>query len=402
MRGLTGMRKAALAALPLYIAFGAVLGFVQTALPAILQHQGMPLAQVGLATLLYLPFGISVIWAPLVDRYQIARLGRRRSWIIVCQALSATFLVIAALFPPTAALLLLAPVSFSAATMDLALDGFLVETARDDADRAMRGPLKVGGMLLGMVIGATLILALHEHLGWTSSVGLLAVLTALAPIGFARGLESKQANILKRQRPRISAVLRLPGGARLIVANAFVAAAIGLGIGGFRLLLVAEGLPLSVIGFVFGVVGSVSGILGAAVGALLGRACTARQVLLVTGLILAGCMALPAGTGKLLTDGGLAAAIFISISYGTYAMLFGAICSIAMKWCGEGQAATDYALFQSSWTIAGIVGGGLAGATASGLGWTAVFLIAAICTLGASWLSATVETTANRLAEDIP
>jgi MFS family permease len=402
MRRLSGMKRAALAALPLYIAFGAVLGFVQTALPAILQHQGMPLAQVGLATLLYLPFGISVIWAPLVDRYQIAWLGRRRSWIIGCQILAAAFLVIAALSPPTAALFLLAPVAFAAATMDVALDGFLVETARDDADRAVRGPLKIGGMLVGMVIGATIILTLHEHLGWTSSVGVLAVLTALAPIGFARDLEAEQANILKRQRPRFLAVLRLPGGSRLIVANAFLAAAIGLGMVGFRLLLVAEGVPLSVIGFVFGIVGNVSGILGAAIGALLGRACTARQILLVSGLIMAGCLALPAGTGKLLTDGGPAAAIFISTSYATYAMLFGAICSLVMRWCGEGQAATDYALFQSSWTIAGIVGGSAAGVVASGLGWTATFAIAAICTLGASWVSATVDTTANGLAEDIP
>jgi MFS family permease len=84
----------------LYIAFGMASGFFQTALPAIFRQRGVSLEAIGLFALLYLPFGLSFLWAPLVDRYYIPRVGRRRSWMLGCQLVSGAALLVAASAPP--------------------------------------------------------------------------------------------------------------------------------------------------------------------------------------------------------------------------------------------------------------------------------------------------------------
>ncbi|KQO52206.1 MFS transporter [Methylobacterium sp. Leaf85] len=370
--------RATFAVLPLYVAFGALLGFIQTALPAILQREGVPLTLVGFATLLFLPFGLSALWAPLVDRYGSERFGRRRGWILVCQGIVVAALLICAALEPHTAMLLLLPMGVAAATMDVALDGFLVETARDDAERALRGPLKVGGVYGGMLIGSTAILAIYERLGWTNAILVLAALALLAPLGFARDCEPGGGGRLRRPWPTLSALTRRPKGLRLVVSSVALGSALGLGISGFRLLLVAIGLPLASIGVAFGVAGGLAAIVGAAFAGVLGRTLGSSATLAASGTGLALLLSLAAAAGTAFPATGLIASAFVAACYAAYAILYSALCALAMRTCASDQAATDYAIVQSGWTLAGIAGGVLSGLAVAALGWPAVFLVAAL------------------------
>lgn len=370
--------RATFAVLPLYVAFGAVLGFIQTALPAILQREGVPLTLVGFATLLFLPFGLSALWAPLVDRYGSERFGRRRGWILVCQGIVVAVLLSCAALEPHTAMLLLLPMGVAAATMDVALDGFLVETARDDAERALRGPLKVGGVYGGMLIGSTAILAIYERLGWTNAILVLAALSLLAPLGFARACEPGDDGRLRRPWPKLSALTRRSNGLRLVVSSIALGIALGLGISGFRLLLVAIGLPLASIGVAFGVAGGLAAIVGAAFAGILGRTLGSSATLAASGTGLALLLSLAAAAGTAFPAMGLMASAFVAACYAAYAILYSALCALAMRTCASDQAATDYALFQSGWTLAGIAGGALSGLAVAALGWPVVFLVAAL------------------------
>ena len=60
---------------------------VWIALPAFLTYRGFDIKTVGLFSLAQAPWSFKFLWSPLMDRYgpRFGRMGRRRSWILVCQ-----------------------------------------------------------------------------------------------------------------------------------------------------------------------------------------------------------------------------------------------------------------------------------------------------------------------------
>ena len=97
MRG-NGARRLGLLA-TLYFAQGLPFGFFVQALPALLRQQGYSLSEIGLASLLTLPWALKFLWAPVVDRRWSARLGRRRTWILAMQLAGVITLVSLATAP---------------------------------------------------------------------------------------------------------------------------------------------------------------------------------------------------------------------------------------------------------------------------------------------------------------
>ena len=56
-------------------------------LPAWLRTEGVSLKVIGLFALTQLPYTWKFLWSPLLDRFSLSWLGRRRSWMIVTQIL---------------------------------------------------------------------------------------------------------------------------------------------------------------------------------------------------------------------------------------------------------------------------------------------------------------------------
>ena len=54
-------------------------------LPAWLRSEQVDLASIGLFALMQLPFTWKFLWSPLLDRYALPMLGRRRGWMLVTQ-----------------------------------------------------------------------------------------------------------------------------------------------------------------------------------------------------------------------------------------------------------------------------------------------------------------------------
>ena len=76
----------------LYFSQGLPFGFFMQALPVLLRKQGFSLSQIGLSSLLAMPWALKFLWAPLVDRRSLARVGRRKSWIVPLQLASVVVL----------------------------------------------------------------------------------------------------------------------------------------------------------------------------------------------------------------------------------------------------------------------------------------------------------------------
>ena len=56
-------------------------------LPAWLRSEQVDLKAIGLFTLIQLPYTWKFLWSPLLDRYALPVLGRRRGWMLVTQLL---------------------------------------------------------------------------------------------------------------------------------------------------------------------------------------------------------------------------------------------------------------------------------------------------------------------------
>ena len=73
----------------LYFVQGMPFSFVTGALSLYLIDRGIQASALGFLGVLFLPYWLKALWAPLVDRFGGARFGRRRSWILPLQLLLA-------------------------------------------------------------------------------------------------------------------------------------------------------------------------------------------------------------------------------------------------------------------------------------------------------------------------
>ena len=73
-------------------ASGLPLALTGQALQAWMSVEGLDLATIGFLSLVGLPYTFKFLWAPLVDRFELPLLGRRRGWMVLSQLLLAAAL----------------------------------------------------------------------------------------------------------------------------------------------------------------------------------------------------------------------------------------------------------------------------------------------------------------------
>ncbi|MBB3104200.1 AmpG family muropeptide MFS transporter [Azomonas macrocytogenes] len=103
-----------------------------------LREAGVSRETIGYASWISLAYAFKWVWSPMLDQWRlpwIGSLGRRRSWLVLSQALIAIGLAGMALCNPQHNLALLIAfavmVSFSSATQDIAIDAYRLEIAED-------------------------------------------------------------------------------------------------------------------------------------------------------------------------------------------------------------------------------------------------------------------------------
>ena len=147
----------------LYFAQGLPFGFQSTALPLYLTELGLTMTRVGFAKVIAIPWGLRILWAPLVDRYFSERFGRRRSWIVPMQLLLASTCLLTSLIPLSLDTLM--PFLFCvllmnvfAATQDIAVDGLAVDIL-EPRELGVGNAAQVAGYKIGMLTGGGVLVA---------------------------------------------------------------------------------------------------------------------------------------------------------------------------------------------------------------------------------------------------
>jgi len=133
-------------------------------LQAWMTKEGVDLGTIGLFALVGLPYTLKFLWAPLVDRFSLPLLGRRRGWLLLIQVLLMASIAGLGWMHPAQSPLLLAVVAwlvtFFSSSQDIVIDAYRRE-ALADRELGLGASLYVNGYRVGMLLasGGGLIMA---------------------------------------------------------------------------------------------------------------------------------------------------------------------------------------------------------------------------------------------------
>ena len=142
-------------------ASGLPLALTGQAMQAWLSVEGLDLATIGFLSLVGLPYTFKFLWAPLMDRFELPWLGRRRGWLVLTQlALAAALLWLAGTSPTGATrsfALLAVLVAFVAASQDVVIDAYRTDLLAT-RERGLGSSLSVLGYRLAMILSGGIVL----------------------------------------------------------------------------------------------------------------------------------------------------------------------------------------------------------------------------------------------------
>lgn len=181
---------------------GVPLALITSTLQAWFADTGMSVLVTGMLSLVGLPYVGRMLWGPLLDRYSLTPLGKRRSWIIITQlSLFIGFNVLSWL-SPTQSPYLMAGIALIlavfSATQDIAIDAQRIEYLPKSA-HALGASLAVTAYRLAMLITGGIALILAQHYGWTTTYRLMGLL--MLPGILATLLSQEPASVPRQKIP---------------------------------------------------------------------------------------------------------------------------------------------------------------------------------------------------------
>lgn len=162
-------------------------------LQAWMTREGVDLSVIGLFALVGLPYTLKFLWAPMLDRFTLPWLGRRRGWLLVVQLILMVAIAWLGFNNPSESPWLLAAiaflVTFFSASQDIVVDAYRREDLKDE-ELGLGSSLYVNGYRLGMLLAGSggLILAgffsyrmVYLLMAATMLVGVMTTLLAREP-----------------------------------------------------------------------------------------------------------------------------------------------------------------------------------------------------------------------------
>jgi PAT family beta-lactamase induction signal transducer AmpG len=138
-------------------------------LPAWLRTEGIDLKTIGLFALIQFPYTWKFLWSPLLDRYALPLLGRRRGWMLASQVgLLVCITMLGTLSPAEeigTVVWLAAVLAFLSATQDIALDAYRRELL-PDGELGLGNAVHVNAYRVAGLIPGSLSLILADRLPW--------------------------------------------------------------------------------------------------------------------------------------------------------------------------------------------------------------------------------------------
>jgi MFS transporter, PAT family, beta-lactamase induction signal transducer AmpG len=378
--------------LALYFAEGLPAG-LQSALPILLRERKASLVVIGLVSLLALPWSLKALWAPLVDRYGWARIGRRKSWILPLHLGMAIACVIAgilirqsessnapsSLIPICVAIFVM---NLFAATQDIAVDGMAVDLLRP-SELGLGNAVQVVGYKVGILIASGTLVWLSQWIRWSGMLFATAglILCVFVITLFAREPSPEAAVLAKRRSfgeifKEMMRALLLPGTGWLILYLATYKLGEYMCDSMMKPMLVDKGVQKGDIGLWIGTWGMASSIFGSLLGGVLAsgnrliRALWIVSIARLVGLVLQSSLAL--------VPAPLTAGLVIGVTVAEHipgGALTVCVFTLMMSRTDKAIGASHFTLLATIEVIGKYVGSLVAGPIAQGYGYVTLFTI---------------------------
>ena len=139
--------------------------------PAWLRSNHVDLATIGLFALVGLPYTWKFVWSPLMDRFELPFLGRRRGWAVLTQLGLLLSIGVLGQFDPSTSLgpivWIVFAVALFSASQDIVLDAYRRELLADD-ELGTGTSFWINAYRLSGLVPGSLALILADHLPWTA------------------------------------------------------------------------------------------------------------------------------------------------------------------------------------------------------------------------------------------
>ena len=367
----------------LYLAHALPLYFYNVALPAILRHQGVDLRWIGMLSLLYIPWAFKFFWAPLIDRFYFKKLGKRKTWLLFTQIALVIGVVALALtqFDYGLGVFVIVGlwISTFAATQDIAIDGYTVETFSESEYRLGSMAQSIG-VALGSMVGGAATLWLYQLYGWQTALISLAAMTALTMLAIFQIKENSSTEKISKQPPSLIRAFKRPEmlwALALIVCYRIVEApAMAM----LNPMLIDQKWSLAQIGVLMSVIGAGIGLLAAVSAAFLLKKIAATQLLIWAGWARSLVYAL-LGVAVLLSwlnQWHLLLGGFVIVILAIRYIAMTALYAHFMQTSSKEQAGTDFTILVCFELLVYFIGGAVSGFLAKAFGYGNFYLILAV------------------------
>jgi MFS transporter, PAT family, beta-lactamase induction signal transducer AmpG len=183
---------------------GAISGFpwviIGSSLSLWLKEDGLSRSTIGWAGLIFAVYAFNYLWAPIIDRVRIPwltnKIGHRRGWIVLMQAIILICLVCWSLINPTANLALVISIgliiAIASATQDITVDALRIEQIGENEGKSMQAgaAMAVVGWWTGYKLGGVVALnaaELFQSMGfenyWQITFLILGIIIVACNIG---------------------------------------------------------------------------------------------------------------------------------------------------------------------------------------------------------------------------
>jgi PAT family beta-lactamase induction signal transducer AmpG len=405
LRAALGSRRIAAVTLQSFSS-GLPLGLVWIALPAYLTYRGVDIRTVGLFSLAQAPWTFKFLWAPLLDRFEPGILGRKRSWIVVCQGalLVGIGLLAAAGASPSVGVVagLAMLVAFASASQDIVIDGYAVDVL-EKSEQGLAVGARVALYRAAMLLSGAVAITFGQRFGWPAVFAGLALLyvplagavvwsppppaeIARPPRTLREAIFDPLVDIFRRSRALqiIAFLLLYKFGENLATALT-------------RPFLIQKCFAPEDVGLATATIGLAAAIVGTFVGGS-----STQKIGLTRSLWLFGAIQSVGFLGYVIVDrmtpgapcgGGVSGALVqplagrlvmyaaVAVENAAQGMASGAFGVLLLRLTQKQFSSTQYALFSSIFAIGRTLAGPPAGFLADAVGWTPFYLLSVLASV---------------------
>jgi PAT family beta-lactamase induction signal transducer AmpG len=359
-------------------------------LQAWLTDRSVSLARIAALSLVGLAYTFKFAWAPLLDRFQLPVLGRRRGWVLAFQLGLVVAIAAMSLLDPardlTAVVAVAIAIAVLSASQDVVLDAYMTDVLAPH-ERAAGASVNVVGYRIAMYASSSLAFVMADHVVWPAIWLTMAAFMALATAGTAI---AEEPAVVARPPRTIAQSFVLPvadfwrryrGGAITVLG---FAAIYRFGDYFAQTLVIAflrrgAGFNFTEIAVVFKMIGFAGIVVGGALGGALVARFGMRRMLLAFG-------ALSAATHLLYVWLAVARSIpvfcvAVACDATANAMVAAVFVGFLMSVCSPAVSATQFALLTSLTSVGQRVFGLLADRVVEAIGWPGYFAVCAAMVL---------------------